>query len=226
MIAIIPARSGSKGLPGKNIKLLNNKPMIAYTIEAALASSYITKVIVSTDDIEIYEIGLKYGAQHTFLRPSELAQDTSLAVDTYLYTLERLEKEFAYNIDDFIVLQPTSPLRNTADIDNAIAIFYKKNADSVISYCQEHHPICWHKYVENDGRLKNIFPESLKNRQDNQPSYYPNGAIYVFKIQLIKQKKYYSDNTFSYLMPRNRSVDVDNLEDFQYVEFLMERNNA
>ena len=226
MIAIIPARVGSKGLPGKNIKLLNGKPLIAYTIEAAIASSHITKVIVSTDDKEIYATALKYGAQDTFLRPSELAQDTSLAIDSYLYTLERLEKEFNYDITNFIVLQPTSPLRTSTDIDNAIELFYKNKADSVISYCKEQHPISWHKYIEGDGKLTNIFPDSLNNRQDNVASYYPNGAIYVFKYQLIKQKKYYSDNTFSFLMPRNRSVDIDDLEDFEYAIFLMEKSNA
>ena len=120
MIAIIPARSGSKGLPGKNIKSLLGKPLIAYTIEVALKAKSITNVIVSTDDPAIYQIGLDYGAEDTFLRPSILAQDDSLAIDNYLYTVKRLNDEFNYGIEDFVVLQPTSPLRNSEDIDAAI----------------------------------------------------------------------------------------------------------
>lgn len=226
MIAIIPARGGSKGLPGKNIKYLNGKPMIAYAIEAALASEYITEVIVSTDDEEIYKIGLEYGAKDTFLRPSELAGDNSLAIDNYIYTLERLYTRYSVNIDNFIVLQPTSPLRTVEDINGAIELFKTRQADSVISYCEELHPVSWHKYIDSDGKLENIFPEQLKNRQDNRPSYYPNGAIFVFTYELIKSGRYYSDNTFPYLMSRKSSVDIDTLDDFEYAEFLMSRRDA
>ena len=169
MIAIIPARGGSKGLPGKNIKEINGKPLIAYSIEAALASSNISKVIVSTDDPEIYQTAIKYGASETFLRPKELALDNSLAVDNYIYTLKRLESEFKANISKFIVLQPTSPLRKVIDIDNAIELFNDKDADSVISYCQEEHPIVWHKYISEDGKLINIFPDNIENRQVIKP---------------------------------------------------------
>lgn len=226
MIAIIPARGGSKGLPGKNIRPLNGKPMIAYAIEVALASSHISEVVVSTDDPEIYKIALQYGAKDTFLRPTELACDSSLAIDNYIYTLERLKREYDYNIEQFIVLQPTSPLRTVEDIDRAITLFKSKGADSVISYCEELHPISWHKYIKEDGKLDNIFPDTLSNRQDVKPSYYPNGAIFIFSYELIKSGRYYSDNTYPFLMPRNRSVDVDTLEDFQYIEFLMGKKYA
>jgi CMP-N,N'-diacetyllegionaminic acid synthase len=225
MLAIIPARGGSKGLPGKNIRLLKGKHMIAYTIEAALASDYITDVVVSTDDIEIYNIALSYGAKDTFLRPSELAADTSLAIDNYVYTLDRLEGEFNCDVADFIVLQPTSPLRIAEDIDEAIELFKSKKADSVISYCEELHPITWHKYIQENGRLENIFPESIKNRQDNKPSYYPNGAIYVFKRSLLNTGSYYSQNSYAHLMPRSRSVDIDTIDDFNYAEYLMGKDN-
>jgi len=223
MIAIIPARGGSKGLPGKNIRDLCGKPMIAYTIEAALSSKYITDVIVSTDDLGIYKIALAHGAKDTFLRPSELATDSARAIDNYLYTLDRLNKEYDYDVNEFIVLQPTSPLRKTEDIDKAIELFESKNADSVISYSEEHHPISWHKYINGNGKLENIFPDSLNNRQDERVSYYPNGAIFIFKYKLICSGSYYTDNSYPFLMPRNRSVDVDTLEDFEYLEFLMEK---
>ncbi|MCU8082689.1 cytidylyltransferase domain-containing protein [Shewanella sp. SM23] len=221
MLALIPARGGSKGLPGKNIKLLNGKPLIAYTIEAALNSSYISKVVVSTDDINIYEIALKYGAESTFLRPKELAEDNSLAIDNYKYTLDRLKTEFGYDIENFIVLQPTSPLRTVGDIDGAISLFYEKNADSVVSYCEEHHPISWHKYLKDNGCLEDIFDDGLKNRQEYKASIFPNGAIYVFKYSLINSGRYYSDYSYAYIMSRKTSVDIDTIDDFEYAEFLM-----
>lgn len=225
MIAIIPARCGSKGLPGKNIKKLLGKPMIAYTVEEALKSKYITDVIISTDCKEIEEIAINYGAKSYFLRPEFLASDSANAIDNYIYTVDRLNNEFNYNIKDFIVLQPTSPLRIVDDIDGAIKLFQNKNADSVISYTEEHHPIEWHKYISDEGRFENIFEEKLLNRQDMRPSYFPNGAVFIFDYELIKQGKYYSDNSYAYVMPRFRSTDVDTIEDFKYIEFLMKAND-
>ncbi|RSD27914.1 cytidylyltransferase domain-containing protein [Vibrio pectenicida] len=226
MIAIVPARGGSKGLPGKNIKSLFGKPMIAYTIEAALNSKYITDVVVSTDDQETYDVALSYGAIKSFLRPKELARDESLAIDNYIYTVQRLNDEFGKDLSSFIVLQPTSPLRKTQDIDGSIELFYSKSADSVVSYCVEHHPVMWHKYIEEDSRLTCIFSdEVIENRQKYRESYYPNGAIFVFKQSLIERREYFSDHTFAYKMPRSRSVDIDTQEDFDYAEFLMRKSN-
>jgi N-acylneuraminate cytidylyltransferase/CMP-N,N'-diacetyllegionaminic acid synthase len=224
MIAIVPARGGSKGLPGKNIKELLGKPMIAYTIEEALKSKYITEVIISTDCIEIEEVAKKYGAKSPFLRPEHLATDSAKAIDNYIYTVDRLNNEFGYNIKDFAVLQPTSPLRTVEDIDGAIELFKDRKADSVVSYTEEHHPIEWHKYITKDGKFENIFEEKLLNRQEIKKSYFPNGAVFVFDYEMIKQGKYYSDNSYAYIMPRSRSVDVDTIEDFKYIEFLMRGN--
>ncbi len=225
MIAIVPARCGSKGLPGKNIKDLLGKPMIAYTIEEALKSKYITEVIISTDCKEIEEVAVRYGAKSPFLRPEYLASDSAKAIDNYIYTIDRLNKEFNYDIKNFIVLQPTSPLRTVEDIDGAIELFKGKNADSVVSYTEEHHPIEWHKYVTEDGKFENIFEEKLLNRQEIKKSYFPNGAVFVFDYELIKQGKYYSDNSYAYIMPRFRSIDVDTIEDFKYIEFVMRVSN-
>lgn len=221
MIAIIPARGGSKGLPGKNIKKMHGKPMIAYTIEEALKSKYITDVIISTDCKEIEEVAVQYGAKSFFLRPELLASDSAKAIDNYIYTVEKLNADFDFKINDFVVLQPTSPLRLVSDIDGAIELFKLKDADSVISYVEGHHPIDWHKYLLDDGRLECIFEEKLQNRQEIRRSYYPNGAIYVFDFRLIKKGSYYSDNTFAYIMPRERSIDIDTIDDFKYAEFLM-----
>lgn len=226
MIAIIPARCGSKGLPRKNIKILHGKPLIAYTIEAALESKYIEDIIVSTDCNEIEDVAMKFGAKSFFLRPKELALDDSKAIDNYLYTINRLNDQFEYNVKNFIVLQPTSPLRNSEDIDGAIELFNHKKADSVVSYTAEHHPVEWHKYIKENGRFENIFNETLLNRQDYRISYFPNGAIFVFDYKLIKSKQYYSESSYPYIMPRSRSIDIDTLEDFEYVEFLMQRNKS
>lgn len=223
MIAIIPARGGSKGLPGKNVRPLNGKPLIAYAVEEALKAKNIDRVIISTDDEEIARVAVEYGAELPFMRPAELATDTALAVDNYIYTIGRLEKESGQQIDAFVVLQPTSPLRISEDIDGAIELFMSKHADSVMTYTQEAHPISWHKYLDEEGHMIKILDSTIKNRQDNRISYYPNGAVYVFKTSLIREKKYISDNSYAYIMPRNRSVDIDFLEDFEYAEFLLQR---
>lgn len=223
MIAIIPARGGSKGLLGKNVMELNGKPLIAYTIDAALKSKGIDRVIVSTDSEEIAEVAKKWGAEVPFMRPPELASDSSQAIDTYLYTIERFEKEFAETINSFVVLLPTCPLRHEDDIDNAIQLFYDKNADSIISYTEELHPIKWHKYIDKDGKFEDIFDNSLNNRQDYRTSYYPNGAIYVFSKGLIKKRKYYGENSFPFIMPHSRSVDIDTIDDFIYADFLLKQ---
>lgn len=224
MLALIPARGGSKGLPGKNIRLLNGKPLIAYTIEAALASSFVKRVIVSTDDISIAQIAVQHGAEVPFLRPANLATDETLSIDVYCDIISRLEKQTQEEINEFIVLQPTSPLRNSHHIDEAISLFRDKNANSVISYCEEHHPIVWHKRITEDGRFQDIFPHSIKNRQDEQKSYFPNGAIYILDKSVLLSRNYYTDSSYAYIMDRKYSIDIDKLEDFEYCEFLLKTN--
>ena len=221
MLAIIPARGSSKGLPGKNIKLLNGKPLIYYTIEAAKRSTSISSIVVSTDDEEIASVSRKLGVNVPFLRPEQLAADNAKAIDNYIYTIDRLEKEQNAKIKDFIVLQPTSPLRDYEDIDNAIKLFITKDADSVVSYTEEQHPISWHKHLTAEMKFRNIFDDDLLNRQEYEKTYYPNGSIFVFKTKLIRSKKYYSDNSFAYIMPAYRSIDIDTLEDFNYAEYLL-----
>jgi CMP-N,N'-diacetyllegionaminic acid synthase len=225
MLAIIPARGGSKGLPGKNILLMDGKPLIFYSIQAALNSKCISKVIVSTDDQEIYDLSIKLGASPSFLRPKYLATDDAKAIDNYIYTIDRLKDEMKTNFNAFVVLQPTSPLRTSDDIDCAVELFRDKSADSVISYTEESHPILWHKYLNPDQTLVPIFEETLENRQKHRKSYYPNGAIYIFNVDLLKSGTYVSNRTFAYLMPRGRSVDIDTIEDFKYAEYLLRESN-
>lgn len=221
MIAIIPARGGSKGLPGKNIKPLCGKPLLAHSIECALGAKQIDRVIVSTDDLKIADIARQFGAEVPFLRPAHLATDVAKAIDNYVYTVDRLSSEWNKQIDEFAVLLPTAPLRTSADVDGAIDLFHAKDADSVVSYTPEAHPVRWHKYLDEDNSFVDIFEQTIDNRQALRTSYYPNGAVYVFRTAVIKAGKYYTDRSFAYVMPRSRSVDIDTLEDFQYAEFLL-----
>lgn len=223
MLAIIPARGGSKGLPGKNIRSLHGKPLIAHTIEAALNASMITRVICSTDSQEIANIALSAGAEVPFLRPAHLALDNSLAIDNYVYTVDRLITE-GMKENSYCVLLPTTPLRNAADIDGAIKVFNDNNADSVISCYPAPHPLLWYRYIDENGVLRNYDSNSnqLANRQQEQQSYLPNGAIYVFRHEILKNtRRYYTERTFPYLMPANRSVDIDSIDDFEYAEYLL-----
>ena len=223
MLAIIPARGGSKGLPGKNIRELRGKPLIAHTIEAALTSKEITQIVISTDDEDIAEVCRKYDVDIPFMRPIELAGDTSLIVDTYTYTVDRINKEQNKNYDSMVALLPTCPLRDGNDIDKAISIFKDKSADSVISYYEAPHPVQWYRYLDEDGVLRAVFPEGdkLANRQEERKTYLPNGAIYVFKMDLLRQRIYYSDKSYPYIMPAEKSVDIDTLHDFMMAECMM-----
>ena len=227
MIAIIPARGGSKGIRGKNIKLLCGKPLIVYTIEAAMSAKFIDRIILSTDDSEIAIIANQYDVEIPFMRPEHLARDDSQAIDNYIYTIDRLNSENVRPYDDFIVLQPTSPFRTARDIDSAIKLFRRKNADSVISVCEAAHPPMWAKKISSSGVLKNYFNLSVgnKNRQELEKAYIPNGAIFVFKLALLKNfYSYYSDNTFAYVMPQEKSIDIDTPLDFEFVEFMMRKH--
>lgn len=225
MLAIVPARGGSKELPGKNVKSFCGKPLIEYTLQAARQCVGISRLVVSTDSKEIARIAQKAGAEVPFLRPARLAGDNSLAMDTYLYTCERLANEGNEVIKNFVVLQPTSPLRTAEDIEGAIRLFKKKKADSVISVTESAHPVEWHKRVDKNGVLMHNLingASGLKNRQGFNKTYLPNGAIYVFNLDFLKRKRsYYSAKTFAYLMPRERSVDIDSLIDFRLAEILV-----
>jgi len=220
MLAIIPARGGSKGLPGKNIRPLCGKPLIAYSIEAALNSEKVSRVILSTDSEEIAEVGKQYGAEVPFLRPPELATDEALAIDNYVYTVERLN-EMGADIQELVVLLPTAPLRNSGDVDKAIEIFENKEADSVVSYYPAHHPIEWYQVLDENGVLRPAIPQDdfTSNRQQARECYLPNGAIYVFRFSLLKnENKYYSDKSYPYLMAQECSIDIDRIEDFEAAE--------
>lgn len=223
-IAIIPARGGSKGLPGKNIKLLAGKPMIAWTIEQAKASKYLDEVIVSTDDEEIARVAKEYGACVPFLRPAELARDDSLAIDAVIHLLKEKDKAEGRMPDLAVVLQATTPLMITADIDGAIEMLASQsNADAVVSITEVPGSPYWFKVLTDEGFIKPYSPnvEICRLRQDDPAVYRPNGAIYVGKTKVwIESRSFYPENTLGYVMPQTRSIDIDTARDFELVELM------
>ena len=227
MLAIIPARGGSKSLPGKNIKLLGGLPLICHSIKAALKSNLIDRVIVSTEDNEIASIAKDCGAEVPFMRPANLASDTSMVMDAYLHLVDFISKQNSKPIQSFVALLPTVPLRATQDIDNAIKIFNDKNADSVISVVEAPIPLHWNMRITKEGILKNYSSEfnAIKNRQELEKTYVPNGAIYVFSTKVLRStRQYYTKKTYPYIMPRIRSADIDDLLDFEWAEYLLKKN--
>lgn len=224
MLAIIPARGGSKGLPGKNIKVLDGKPLICHSIKAALNAESIDRVIVSTDDESIASVAKDYGAEVPFIRPNELATDDSMVMDTYLYVVDKIAVETGQAINEFVALLPTVPLRLSNDIDEAINIFNINNADSVISVTESPVPIEWHQKINPDGVLSNYLPKfnAVKNRQNFEQTYIPNGAVYVFRTEILRAtRQYYTEKTYPYIMPRERSIDIDVLQDFEWAEYCL-----
>ncbi|WP_029688939.1 acylneuraminate cytidylyltransferase family protein [Thermoanaerobacter sp. A7A] len=225
ILALIPARGGSKGVPRKNIKLLLDKPLIAYTIEAALQVDFIDKVIVSTDDLEIAQISREYGAEVPFLRPYELATDEAKSIDVILHAMDWMEKEHgAFNL--ILLLQPTSPFRNSEDIKTALDIFFEKNAKAVVSVCEAEHSPLWMNTLNDDLNMKDFIRKNIlnKNRQELGKYYRINGAIYIAEWDYLRQNKtFFGDKTYAYIMPKERSIDIDTEMDFKFAEFLINR---
>ena len=223
VLAIVPARGGSKGLLRKNIKPLLRKPLIAWTIEAARNNRYIDRVLVSTDDNETAEISRKYGAETPFLRPRELAADNSKRIDVVLHALEWLENKESEIYDLVIFLQPTSPLRACEDIDKALKLLFSKDARAIVSVCKAEHPPHWAGTLPDNGCMKDFLKRGIrnKNRQELPVFYRINGAIFLaYRDYLKEQKSFFGNRTFAYVMPAERSVDIDYEIDFKLAEIL------
>jgi len=218
ILAVIPARGGSKEIPRKNIRLLAGKPLIAYTIEAALKSKYVDKVIVSTEDIEISQISEQYGAE-VVKRPEKLARDETPTLSVIQHVVRRLKEKY----DIIVALQPTSPLRDEKDIDAAIDLFGKHGTDSLVSVCEvEHHPY-WMVRVTN-GKVEPFVKtdKEYPRRQDLPKLYRFNGAIYIAKKDiLMKENKIFGKNATAFIMPLEKSIDIDTELDFKLAEILM-----
>jgi CMP-N-acetylneuraminic acid synthetase len=222
ILAIIPARGGSKGIKDKNIKPLNGKPLIYYSIHESLESNIIQEVMVNTDSEKIASISKKYGANIPFLRSKELATDEASSVDVIEDTLNYYEQR-NISFDYFILLQPTSPLRRREDIIRAFEILEQKNAKSIVSVCEaEHSPLLMNK-LDNDLSMKDFLKkENDKRRQDFDKYYRLNGAIYISEVKnFLETKNFYGEGSYAYIMPNNRSVDIDNEIDLKLAEIIM-----
>lgn len=229
ILAVIPARGGSKGLPGKNIKKLCGKPLIAWSIEQAKNSKYLDKIIVSTDDKNIAEVAKEHGAEVPFLRPAKLANDLTPTVDVLVHLINYLESRKVI-FDALMLLEPTSPLRDVKDIDNSIIELFDSNADSVVSVSevQSTHPNFLVKIdSNNDFIIPYIKNFKVKRRQDLEKLYFFEGSVYIAKISIIKQKKtFYTDKTIAHIMPKWKSFEIDDYVDFLIVETLMKNRNS
>lgn len=221
IFAFIPARGGSKGIAGKNIKPLSGKPLICHTIKAALKSRYLEKVFVSTDDPIIGKISKKCDV-NIIDRPAELAKDESLTIDAIYHAINFIKN--ACNKDIIILLQPTSPLRNATDIDAALEMFMKTDCDSVISMCKVEHSPYWYFKYDGENLKPLLGDEYLKMRRQELPDVYrPNGAIYISTIKnLHKNNGFYCDKIVPYIMPPERSIDIDEEIDFKLAELLIQ----
>ena len=224
-VAIIPARGGSKRLPGKNIKPLAGKPLIAWTIEAALNANCFDKVVVSTDSTEIAEVAKIYGADIPCLRPKELAKDNTETGPVIEHMTLEIEYQTSLSISDICILQPTSPLRTDVNIVEALAKYYDKQADFLTSLSEVNvkQELC--NQLSSDHSLKGFLSKSLRT-QKMKPIYRVNGAIYFIKRNKLKDlNKIYerADAPYAYIMPEINSVDIDTEIDFLWAEFLINK---
>jgi CMP-N,N'-diacetyllegionaminic acid synthase len=226
-LAIIPARSGSKGLKDKNIKELNGKPLIAYTIQAALESRMFDKIFVSTDSEKYARIAVEWGACADFLRSKENSSDTAGSWDVAREVVERLEEQ-GENYDEIMLLQATSPLRTAYDICTAIELMQKKSANSVVSLTPCKHSPLWCNTLPEDGCMDSFENEEYKNLpRQLLPCYYQyNGAIYLLTMEELYKKEQFRERCYAYIMPEERSVDIDTELDFVMAEYLLNREKV
>lgn len=223
VVAIIPARGGSKRLPRKNVLLLQGAPLIAWTISAALKSSRVDTVVVSSDDDEILDIASRYNV-YLRKRPDVLASDTARSIDVIRDALEFLDHS-GRHFDTAVLLQPTSPLRIASDIEDALRLFREGGGASVVSVTELGYPSEWVGQVQDDGSMLEF--AVLEGRASAPPllRYRLNGAVYVFSVPHFKAwGNYYTARCIAHIMPKERSVDVDTLTDLQYCEFLLTKN--
>ncbi|MDF2801705.1 MAG: N-acylneuraminate cytidylyltransferase [Anaerocolumna sp.] len=223
-LAIIPARSGSKGLRHKNIKLLNNKPMMAYTIEAAVKSQIFDEIIVSTDDEHYAEIARQYGASVPMLRPKQLAQDQTTTIEVVTYIIDELKKQ-GNQYDYIMILQPTSPLRDENDVLGSVELLFEKSANAIVSMCEVDHPIKWAVELIDNQCLDGVFISVPCRRQEEKITYRLNGAIYLIDIvYYLKYQDFYKKDCYAYIMEKNKSIDIDDIYDFKYAEVLINKD--
>ncbi|QEZ88265.1 CMP-N-acetylneuraminic acid synthetase [Aliarcobacter cibarius] len=231
ILCTICARGGSKGVKNKNIKELNGKPLIAYTIEQAKASGLFEHIVISTDSDDIANIAKQYGAEEFFKRSSEMASDTAGKLDVIKDAFKRSEEHYNKTFDYLIDLDATAPLRSVEDIINSFKQFKENDNDNLITAMPSRRSPYFNLVEQDkDGKvyLSKKLDNSIVRRQDAPKSYDMNASIYIWKRDIILNKdSLFLENTGLYVMPEERSIDIDNELDFKFVEFLMkEKNNA
>ncbi|MEN4045781.1 acylneuraminate cytidylyltransferase family protein [Sulfurimonas sp. NWX367] len=222
-LAIIPARGGSKRLPRKNVLDLAGKPLISWSIEAAKQSKYIDEVVVSSDDDEVLNIAKEQNAS-IMKRPVKLATDTATTFEVVEHLIKNFEKQYTY----IILLQPTSPLRKSEDIDKAIEFLHTKNADAVISVCEMEHSPLWSNTLPKDKSMATFLHKEILNKrsQDLETYYRLNGSIYIIKVAKLLEKKsfFLKDNIYAYVMDQKKSIDIDTKLDLEIANYLLSKS--
>lgn len=225
MIAIIPARGGSKGVPNKNIRELNGKPLIYYTIQAAVQADIFKRIIVSTDSTQIAEISEACGAEIPFIRPRELSQDSTSSDDVILHALDFFSKE-GLVFEEVCKLQPTSPLRTAEHIRAAYDLLHDRKKDFLVSVCECEHSPLWSGVLDENASLDCFISDEVKRscRQQLKSFYRLNGAIYMANTQkFMENRNFLGHNGIAYVMPQADSIDIDSELDFGFAEYLMNR---
>lgn len=229
VLAIIPARGGSKSIPNKNMASAGGNPLIQWTIATSLSAHMLERIIVTTDNREIAEFALKAGVEVPFLRPAKFAQDETPGIDPILHAIDWLAKHEDYHPDGVMMLQPTSPLRTALDIDNAIKLAITHDADAVVSVTSvEHHPF-WMKKLDTQGRMQDFLKidKPIVRRQELPTLHALNGAIYLAKRPiLLAHQTWYTKNTYAYVMPPERSLDIDTPWDLHLVDLILKDRRA
>jgi N-acylneuraminate cytidylyltransferase/CMP-N,N'-diacetyllegionaminic acid synthase len=225
LLAVIPARRGSKGVPGKNLRVLAGLPLVAHAIRQALRCRAIERCIVSTDSEEIAAISRREGAEVPFRRPASLGGDRTTSLEVILHALRWLEAHEGYRPSAVVLLQPTSPLRTPADIDAAWRLLRRRKADAVVSVTPAMHHPWWTKTVRADGRLADFLPSingKASRRQDLPAAYALNGAVYLARREaLLRHGTWYGRRAYAYVMPPERSLDLDTAWEFHLAELIM-----
>jgi CMP-N,N'-diacetyllegionaminic acid synthase len=213
VLAVIPARGGSKGLPGKNIRPVDGRPLLAWTIEAAQRARTVDRVVLSSDDAAIMSVARSLGCDVPFRRPNDLATDVATSVDVVLHALDELPE-----FDTVLLLQPTSPLRLAADIDAAYERFETSGAETCVSVAPvEQHPF-WMYFVGENHALNPVLstPDVVTRRQELPPVFALNGAIYIADVAALRRSRsFITSHTVAYVMPLARSLDIDTAADFE-----------
>ena len=221
VLAIIPARGGSKGVERKNIREVSGKPLIAWTIEEAKKSKHIDRLILSSEDSEIIMVAKSLGCEAPFVRPAELAQDETPGIDPVLHAMSKFP-----NYEIVVLLQPTTPLRSILDIDGCIEHCLAKNANACVSVTQVEENPYWMYTLSDDGEMHRLIQtDKIFNRRQDLPIVYiPNGAVYVaYRDWLLLHRTFLTEQTFGFVMPQERSLDIDTEQDIQLMHIMHQK---